>query len=181
MTTFRPHALAIVLLLATGSVEAQVTVYAYPLADQSAEQQQRDDLECQRWAQARTGFDPRMRPPQVSANYAPPPPQSAYFGGGAVGAGGVIRDAAGGAALGAIGGAIAGDAGQGAAIGAASGALFGTMRRASRQRQEQEWHAQQQAQAAQQQQMLNQRFEQARSEFSRAYGSCMAARRYEVR
>ena len=98
-------------------------VYAYPTKGQTAEQQNRDQGECQNWAMQQTGYNPY----QASA----PPPS-----------GGVIRGAAGGAALGAIGGAIGGNAGKGAAIGAGAGALFGGVRQ-HRQAQEQAANTQQ--------------------------------------
>ncbi len=156
-------------LIAATRLAAQVTVYAYPLKGQSGAAQKADHADCYQWAVQQTGFDPR-RPPTVAYGT---PPASGGFGAGQVGQGGVMRDAAGGAALGAIGGAIAGDAGKGAAIGAASGALFGGIRRANRQAEEQRWYAEQQQMAAQQ-------YQAGSGNHMRAYASCMAARGYSV-
>jgi len=171
---------ALGLLLFLFDTTAQSTRYAYPLDNQSPEQQRQDEGACHQWAQQRTGVNPNVPPPQAQLQYAPPPPTGGVFGTGNVGQGGMMRDGARGAALGAVGGAIAGDAGKGAAIGAASGALFGAMRRVNRQQQEQQWQAQQQQQYAQQQEMLNSQYEQGLSNFYNAWSACMAARRYQV-
>jgi len=93
-------------------------MFVYPQKGQSAEQQARDEAECQRWAQNQTGFDP-MRAPGSS--------KSAL--GGAVGGG------ARGAAMGAAVGAISGNAGRGAKMGAVGGGMMGGMRTRSNNRQ----------------------------------------------
>ena len=102
--------------------------YAYPLKGQSAQQQQKDELECIDWATQRTGVDPR-RPPSYQGGYSGAAPSgqvnSGFFGRGRYGEGGGIADAGKGAAGGALVGAIAGDAGKGAAIGALSGLFIG--------------------------------------------------------
>ena len=171
--------LALSLLMANTTTMAHQS-YAYPLAGHSPEQQARDDSSCRQWAQQATGVDPRQPPPQAQPYYGSSPSSSGYFGQGDVGGGGMVRDAAGGAALGAIGGGIAGNAGKGAAMGAAAGAIFGGIKRANRQQQEQQWQAQQQAQYQQQQQALNQQYQQGLANFNRAYGSCMSARKYQL-
>ena len=130
--------------------------YVYPGKGQSGEQQKQDEFECYQWARQQTGFDPQQ------PSSAPPQQQARR--------GGLFRDAARGAAVGAVGGAIAGDAGKGAAIGAASGALIGGFRRRGQRRQQQQM-AQQQASQSQN----------ARGEFDRAYGACLAGRGYTVR
>lgn len=90
----------------TGCAGTQPSVYAYPAKGQTAEQQSRDQNECQTWAKQQTGFDPTMDT--------------------AKGAGlGALIGAVGGAAAGAAIGAAAGSPGTGAAIGAAAGGLGG--------------------------------------------------------
>ena len=116
--------IAVLATLTLSEMEALAQqVYVYPTKGQTAEQQNRDQGECQNWAMQQTGYNPNQ-------GSAPPP------------SGGVIRGAAGGAALGAIGGAIGGNAGKGAAIGAGAGALFGGVRQ-HRQAQEQTAYTQQ--------------------------------------
>ena len=158
-------------------------VFAYPSADQSQQQQQKDQFECHNWASGQTGYNPMNAPQPGSQAYA----QSSYsssssgvFGGGETGEGGVIRDGARGAAGGAMIGAIAGDAGKGAAIGAATGALFGGMKRRARKREQQQWEEQQRQQAQQQQQAMQQQHQQQMNNYRNAYRVCLSARDYQV-
>lgn len=176
--------LGISILTVTTNTSAN-DIFAYPTGGQSMEQQQKDQFECHQWSVNQTGFDPRNASHQQ--NYAYAPSQGSYQSGGALdfgdaeaGQGGMVRDGARGAALGAIGGAIAGDAGKGAAIGAVAGALFGGIRRSSRRAEERRWQQQQQQQAQQQQQQQAQQQQQLRSTFNRAYGACMTSRNYNV-
>jgi Glycine zipper len=171
------------LLSATTNTYA-LDIFAYPTGGQSVEQQQKDQFECHQWSVSQTGFDPN-RPQQQ--NYAYSPSQGSYQSGGALdfgdadaGHGGLARDGARGAAMGAIGGAIAGDAGQGAAIGAVAGALFGGVRRSNRKAEQQRWEQQQAQQAQMQMQQQQQQQQQARSNFNRAYSACMTSRDYKV-
>ena len=89
----------------------QPTVYAYPERSQTqtTEQQSRDTIECQNWAQQQTGYNPASTT--------------------AKGAGlGAVVGAVGGAAAGAAIGAVAGGgsgAAKGAVIGAAAGGIGG--------------------------------------------------------
>jgi hypothetical protein len=85
----------------------------------------------------------------------------------------LLRGAAGGAALGAVGGAIAGKAGKGAAIGAAGGGLLGVMRRNDQVRQEQNAHQQWAQQNVAQ-------YEQNRSSWVRGVKACLTGRGYTV-
>ena len=158
---------------------AAQTIYAYPTAGQSSEQQQRDQFECHNWSVQQTGFDPQRPPPPPQTAYTAPPPQqsSGVFG---VGQGAPINDAAKGAAGGAIIGAIAGDAGKGAAIGAVTTTLFGGIKRRNRQQQEQQWQQQQYQQQQYQQQQYDQQVQQMSHNFYRAYAACMSARQYQV-
>jgi YmgG-like glycine-zipper protein len=137
-------------------------LFIYPTKNQSAEQQDKDKWECRAWATKQTGFDPAAR---VTAS-SPPPTRQAPKGG-------LVRGAAGGAAVGAIGGAIAGNAGKGAAIGAAGGGLLGTVRRNDQVRQEQYAHQQWAQQNVAQ-------YEQNRSNWVRAVKACLTGRGYTV-
>ncbi len=178
-------------------------VFAYPNAGQSEGQQSQDRFECHQWAVNQSGFDPTTAP-ALASRPAPPPP-SAHSGysdrpppkrdrgvlgigdGGFFEGGGMVGDAATGAALGAAGGALAGDAGEGAAIGALASTVFGALSRSSRpsepprtQQQtsnaEYQYYQQQQAAADQE---YNERLERV-GEYNRAYGACMTARDYTV-
>jgi len=196
----KTSALVLVCLgLAGPSVSAQ-QVFAYPNAGQSQEQQNKDRYECHQWSVAQTGFDPMSAPapvPPPGGSYAdvppPPPPQQKQGGflglgdGGFFQGGGVVGDAATGAALGAAGGAIAGNAGQGAAIGAIASTLFGAVSRAgsnNQQSQQQQQYQQQQAALRQQQQAQSAQMQQARAQqmqnYNGAFSACMRARKYTV-
>jgi len=173
--------------------------YAYPNAGQTEAQQSKDRFECHQWAVTQSGFDPSTAPPLAARPVAPPPDPNAGYSdqrrssggsilgignGGMFQGGGMMGDAATGAALGAAGGAIAGDAGQGAAIGAVASTLFGALSRSSQpsapppqqQASQDHYYQQQQAQADQQyqQRMVQQ------TEYNRAFGACMSARSYTV-
>ena len=127
-------------------------LYYYPAQGQNAQQQSRDQGECQGWASQQPG------------TYAGPPPGYSGPQGGEV-----VGGAARGAVLGVIGGAIGGDAGKGAAIGAGVGGALGLMRRGQsnrRQRQANDAYQQQQAYAQQ--------------AFNRAMQACMQAKGYTV-
>jgi hypothetical protein len=155
--------LVLVLLVAAAPVGSLADdLFVYPTKNQSAEQQDKDKWECRAWATKQTGFDPAARPSLST----PPPRREAPRGG-------LVRGAAGGAALGAIGGAIAGNAGKGAAIGAAGGGLLGVMRRNNQVRQEQYAHQQWSAQNVAQ-------YEQNRSSWVRAVKACLTGRAYTV-
>lgn len=144
---------------------AMAQAYFYPEKGQNQQQQQADRGQCHVWAVQQTGFDPAS----ARAGAPPPPPQQHVVGSGAMG-----RGAAGGAALGAVGGAIAGDAGKGAAIGAASGALIGGVRRSRDIQAQQEAYN---SQVAQQQSAIAQ----GQANFDRALAACMTGRGYTVR
>jgi predicted lipid-binding transport protein (Tim44 family) len=100
--------LASILFLSAATASAQV--FVYPQKGQSAEQQQKDQSECQQWATQQSGVNP---------NAPAAGPDRGKRVGGALG--GAARGAAGGALI----GAIAGDAGKGAAIGATVGGIGG--------------------------------------------------------
>jgi hypothetical protein len=128
----------------------------YPAKQQSAQQQNRDQGECQVWAQDTTGVNPA-----ALAQAAPPPagPRGPAVGGG---------ERVAGAAKGAIVGEIAGGhGGEGAAIGAMVGGSRARRNQASSQQA-----AQQSASSAQASQI---------STYNRAVAACMEGRGYSVK
>jgi len=129
----------------------------YPAGGQSPQQQQKDQSECNAWAQQSTGIDP------VAIAQSANQPQAAAPSGGRA------RGALGGAAAGAAIGAIAGDTGEGAAIGAVVGTLGGGMRQ---RRQQQAQQSQQQANQQQNQAALD--------TYTRAVNACMQGRNYTI-
>lgn len=176
----------VMILIAAPNASAQ-QVFAYPKAGQSQEQQARDQAECHQWAVGQTGYDPSRPPPPPIGGYAPPPPPPSSSGGilglgdgGMFGGGGLLGDAATGAALGAAGGALAGSAGKGAAIGSLGGALIGGVRRQSRENERAQWEAQRQQQMAMQQQQAAQAQQQGRQSYTRAFSACMTGRNYQI-
>ncbi|MCW8926099.1 MAG: YMGG-like glycine zipper-containing protein [Xanthomonadales bacterium] len=151
---FFSQALCAVAFTFASTVTMAQQLIIYPAEGQSAEQQQKDQAECQVWATQSTGVDP------VAIAQAPPPQQSSGAGGERVR--GAARGAVGGAAI----GAIAGDTGKGAAIGAVAGTMAGG--RQSRQNKA----AGQQANQAQ--------VQDAMKTWNKAVGTCMSARGYSV-
>ncbi|MGE3772198.1 MAG: hypothetical protein AB7I32_04695 [Gammaproteobacteria bacterium] len=182
--------------------------FAYPNGGQSQEQQAADRFQCHQWSVSQTGFDPTTAPPLAAPMAVPPPPppnygysdqpppqqqQSGGFlglgNGGFFQGGGVVGDAATGAALGAAGGAIAGNAGKGAAIGALASTVFGAVSRSSQQSappppQGYNYYQQQQQQYYQQTQAANQQAYDQRqrqtADYGNAYAACMKSRNYTV-
>lgn len=144
-----------VLLAVTYAAAAQKPI-VYPSKGQSATQQNKDDGECYVWAKQNTGYDPASPPAQTGAAQPAAPLRQ----------GGVLRGAAAGAAVGAVGDNDVGNA-------AAKGAVIGGVAQRSRHRGQQE-AANQQAQAAQQQQAA------ANDTYQRAYSACMSGRGYTV-
>lgn len=184
-------------LLVSSTVAAQSQAFAYPNVGQTEEEQSRDRFECHQWSVSQTGFDPTTAPPLPARVAAPPPnynqrysdrrPRSRGFlgigDGGFFEGGGMVGDAATGAALGAAGGAIAGNAGKGAAYGAIASTLFGALSRSSsssssttQQQPQQQYYQAQQAQADQ---AYLDRIDRV-DEYNRAYGACMQSRDYTV-
>ena len=194
---FNAFALSVALGLIPIASVAQSQVYAYPNAGQSEEQQSRDRFECHQWSVSQTGFDPTTAPPLPPRAAAPaPPPRQGYSDrrqrnrgflgigdGGFFEGGGMMGDAATGAALGAAGGALAGDAGEGAAIGALASTVFGAISRSGNTAQsapppQQHYHAQQ-AQQAQADQAYLERLDRIEN-YNGAYGACMRSRNYTI-
>ena len=127
----------------------------YPAKGQTAEQPQKDEYGCHKWAVEQTGFDP------TKIQHVPQQPEQKQ--------GGVVRGGAKGALLGAGIGAIAGDAGKGAAIGAATGGAAGGIRQ--RRQNRQQVQTTQQAQADQQAQL---------DQYNKAKATCLEAKGYKV-
>jgi hypothetical protein len=183
--------LGLSVLFTPSLTHAQSQIFAYPGAGQSEEQQSRDRFERHQWLVGQTGFDPTTAPPLPARAVAPPPSQNDNQGysrraprrgrgflgigdGGFFEGGGMVGDAATGAALGAVSGALAGDAGQGAAIGALASTVFGVFSRQAQQQPQQY-----QAQQAQADRAHMDRIEQV-DEYNRAYGACMRSLEYTI-
>ena len=125
----------------------------YPAKGQSAEQQQKDESECYRWAKDKTGYDPMS----AADNQVQ---QAQTKSGGA----------AKGALAGAATGAIIGDKSKYAKRGAAVGAVAGGANQASKNTK-----AQQQTQAQADQVAAR------RAEYNKGYAACMEGRGYSVK
>ncbi len=205
-------ALAACLGVPCAATAQQGQAFAYPNGGQSQEQQASDRFQCHQWSVSQTGFDPTTAPPvapPMAAAPAPPPPNYGYSdqappqpqqqqsggflglgNGGLFRGGGMVGDAATGAALGAAGGAIAGNAGKGAAIGALASTVFGAVSRSSTPTASApppqpgyDYYQQQQQQYQQQQAQSNQALElrqRQTTDYNNAYGACMKSRNYSV-
>jgi hypothetical protein len=139
---------------------ASLGLFVYAQKNQDAAQQDKDEVECYRWAQGQTGLDPM----------APAPPATAAAPAGPDGS--AARGAAKGAARGAIiGEAHDGDASEGAAKGAAVGAVRGK-RKSKRQAAQAEKAAEQTSQAQTQQ---------SADTFKKAWSACLDGRGYSTK
>src|SRR5260370_38631236 len=98
-------AIGLVVWALTFAAAAQQPII-YPAKGQSAQKQNTDTAECQLWAKQTTGVEPVAIAQQGASQPAAPPQQ-----------GGMLKGAAGGAALVAVGGAVGCDARKGAAVG----------------------------------------------------------------
>ena len=164
-------------------------VFAYPSGGQSQQQQDADRYACHTWSVSQTGFDPTAMPaPQAApppAAYAPPPQQQSSGGflglgnGGMFKGGGMLGDAATGAALGAAGGALAGNAGKGAAIGALASTVLGVASKSSGSSQPPPPPANYNS-YQQQAQMQTEDRQRRQADYNAAFGACMKARNYTV-
>ena len=146
---------------------AAADLVIYPAKGQSAEQQSKDQTECQGWAKQNTGIDPVALANAASQPAAAAAPQQPVGGE-------RVRGAARGAAAGAAVGAIAGDAGKGAAAGAVGGTVVGGARK--REKQRQNAASQQQAQASQ-----NADVQAKLATYNKAYSACLEGRGYTVK
>ncbi len=138
-------------------------VYAYPMRNQSPQQQDRDHYECSIWATQQTGFDPSAPgvPPQQQVHIVSGPPPGS----------GTATGAITGAILGA---AIAGPwrAPGGALAGAVVGGALGTAAEASARQSQTVTVTDQRALAQVQQRAAN---------YRRAISACLDARGYSVK
>jgi len=161
-----------------GSAAMSGTPIVYPAKNQTAEQQKKDEGECNAWAKENTGVDPVVlasTPTTAPAPAAAPPPPSGRDGSRA-------RGAARGAAAGAIIGEVANDdASEGAAVGAAAGAVAAgsRQRRGEAAAQDQAAQQQQQQQAAQQQAEADK--QKKMETYHRAYAACLEGRGYTIK
>jgi hypothetical protein len=161
----------------TLSVSRDLGLHAYPAKNQVAAQQEKDEVECYRWAAQDSGFNPLAavgeQPPAPAPTPASPNAPSATEAG--------AKGAVAGAAAGTLVGALIGHTGKGAAVGAASGLLGGVAIAKHKQkeaetgaeRKQEGQQAGQQAAAAETQEKLE--------GFKKAYGACMEARSYVVK
>jgi hypothetical protein len=185
--------------LPTVAFAQQGQPFAYPKGGQSQEQQSKDRFECHQWAVSQVGFDPTtaapLPPPQAAtppdygySDQAAPPPEKkrGFLGlgdGGFFRGGGLVGDAATGAALGAAGGAIAGDAGKGAAIGALASTVFGAVSRSTQQNQPAAAQPPQQPEGYGYHQQQTAAYDQRQrqiADYNAAFGACMKGRNYSV-
>ena len=144
--------MAISALAGGGAAFAQQPV-AYPAKGQSAEQQKKDQGECQSWAVGQSGYDP-ANPPQAAPAQAK----------GATGSGALVRGAAVGATAAAITGNDASDA-------AKTGAVVGASAKRSSNRQQARAQDQQAAQAQ----------SAGQQNYAKALGACLEGRGYTVK
>lgn len=163
------HVIARTTLPPTPPPTVSTRVYFYPMAGQSAEQQDRDRFECYNWAVKQTGFDPSQSRsvPRERVEIVPVPPPGTHT---AVGA-----------ATGAvIGAAVAPrhDTIEGAVVGAVAGAVIGAA--SDTARQEQAAQVQERYDRRQDAQSVAHAERQAR-DFRRAMGACLEGRNYSVR
>jgi hypothetical protein len=148
-------------------IHKKLNAFVYAANQQSADQQQYDEMDCYNWAKSQTSIDPM----------GPPTPVQQVEKGENEAKGSRVRGAGRGALGGAVIGGIAGDAGKGAAI----GATVGTMRGGRQVRQgkaaaEQDY---QQAQTAAQQEAAATDKEKI-STFKKAFSVCVQGRGYSV-
>jgi len=147
------------------NVASTLQVYSYPKANQTQDQQFKDETACYQWAQGQSAPSPEQG--QQAAQQG----QDAQQGQSKPGAGATVKGSAGGAATGAAIGAVTGDAGTGAAAGAIGGAAIGHRKKKKAQKEAEK--EQQQAQQAQQAQVTD--------NVKRAYSACMESRNYTVK
>jgi len=144
-------------------------VYAYPLQNQTAEQQDRDRFECHEWGVKQTGFDPSApnTPPNdrvrvVAGPPGPPPGTNTAIG--------VVTGAI-------LGAAVARDSGAGAVVGAIAGGAIGSTADAANAA-----NAGAQAQAIRVQDARQAAaVEQKASNYRRAISACLEGRGYSVK
>lgn len=160
----------------TLSVSRDLGLHAYPAKNQVAAQQQKDEVECYRWAAQDSGFNPLAA---VGEQPAPAPPAATQNGPST--AGGAAKGAVAGAGAGALIGAIAGHTGKGAGIGAGTGLLAGVAIAKHKQHEQKDAHKEADREQASQQAATQAETQQKLDGFKKAYGACMEAKSYVVK
>jgi hypothetical protein len=158
------------------SVAAAPMPVIYPAKGQNAAQTDGDKFACYDWSRQQSGFDPM--PLQAAAplpSTTPAQPQAATAAGNGVS--GMVKGAAGGAAVAEL---THGDTGKGAAVGVLGAGLRERMKQQQQQQQQPSQQAQQQQQQLLQQQQQAARAQQ-RATFERGFAACMEARGYVVK
>jgi hypothetical protein len=161
----------------TWSPSKDIGVFVFAKANQSPQQQLKDESECYGAAKQQSGIDPKAPAPPTKTAEQKAAEQKAAADNASGAKGGRVCGAAAGAAV----GAIAGDAGTGAAAGAAAGTMRG-----GRQQRKAAASAKDQAaaQTAAQQQKEEEQAKLAHAQgldgFQRAFEACMDARNYFV-
>jgi hypothetical protein len=134
-------------------------VFIYPQKGQSAEQQDKDEFECYKWARDNSGFDPMAAP---TAGSPPPRKDEKSYG--------VLK----GAAVGAVGGKVFGNSKKTTRTAAAAGGLLGGVRQHQHNSREQQkvedWERREASNYASN-----------RSNYNRAYAACLEGRGYTVK
>ena len=161
-----------------GGLSSSLGMYVFPAKNQTAQTQSNDEAACFGWAKTRTGIDPMAIKPQTAAA----PQQAATTSPSDAGKGAVAGGAVKGAVVGTAIGAIAGDTGKGAAIGATAGTVAGV--RGKRQAQSQAAANQQQQQAAADQaaaQAAAASVAQQKADYNKAFSACMEGKGYTIK
>ncbi len=164
---------------AAGATLAATVPMIYPAKGQSATQTDRDKYECYEWSKGQTGFDPlHAETPQPTASPASPGVPTSQNAAPSNSAVGMVKGAAGGAAVAEL---TNGDAGKGAAVGVLGAAMRERMKQQQAAQAKQQQAAQQQQ--AQQQQLAQQQAlrAQQRAGFERGFAACMEARGFVVK
>jgi hypothetical protein len=143
----------------------QAVVYAYPLRNQTAEQQDRDRYECHLWAVKQSGFDPSAPslPQRARIRIVNTPPSSVP----------------GAAVTGAVLGALVGSpyqSGAGAAVGAVAGAMVGAASDAQRDQRIQQAEQQRNQALSSRASAIGRKVD----DYRRAISACFAGRGYST-
>jgi Glycine zipper len=155
------------------TLAATMNVYAFPTTGQTPEQQSQDEAACYTYANQQTGTDPfaLQKQAQAQAQQTEAAKQQAAQAGAGAGAKGAVKGAAAGAVVGEI---ASDDAGEGAAVGAAAGVVAGRRKAKAAQKQAT-------AQAEQQGQQAQQATAEQLTNFKKAFGVCLEAKKYMVK
>ena len=162
--------LGVFLLASVLAASAQADeTYVFPAADQSEEQQKKDEYECYLWAVDQSGFDP------VEGHQGDPSQASDDADSAGAKSGGAGKAALGGATRGAvIAEASDGDASKGATAGATMGLIKGKRRQqAAADKEKAAREEQARAEAEAKQKLV--------SNYERARAACLEARDYVVK